>query len=73
MGAAVSGNARGAVSLLERGSDGIARWIGDPPAGLDLRAVQDHGWALAARIERAGTAGLTAADLAPRLRRLPRP
>jgi hypothetical protein len=63
------GNARGAVSLLERASDGIARWVGDPPAGLDLRGLQEHGFALAARIERAGSAeGITAEDLRPALR-----
>ncbi|MEK6440137.1 DUF309 domain-containing protein [Pseudonocardia sp. T1-2H] len=62
------GNSRGAVSLLERGADGIARWVGDAPAGLDLPGLQRHGFALAERIERSGTGSLTAADLAPALR-----
>ncbi|MCW0211930.1 MAG: DUF309 domain-containing protein [Pseudonocardia sp.] len=62
------GNARGASSLLERGADGIARWVGDAPADLDLRGIQRHGFDLAARIERSGTETLTAADLAPALR-----
>ncbi|WP_344428409.1 DUF309 domain-containing protein [Pseudonocardia ailaonensis] len=62
------GNARGASSLLERGADGISRWIGDTPAGLDLRGIQAHGFALAERIEREGAGAVTEADLRPRLR-----
>jgi uncharacterized protein len=62
------GNARGAVSLLERAGDGIARWIGDPPAGLDLRTLQAHAFALAQRIEREGIQSVTPADLHPTLR-----
>lgn len=63
------GNARGAVALLERAADGIARWIGEPPAALDLRALQDHAFALAAQIERDGLATLTEPDLRPPLTR----
>jgi hypothetical protein len=62
------GNSRGAMSLLERGADGIARWVGDAPAGLDLPGIQQYGFALAECIERSGTGSLTAADLAPALR-----
>ena len=62
------GNSRGAVSLLERGADGIAGWVADAPADLDLPGLQQHGLALAERIEREGTGSLTAADLAPTLR-----
>jgi hypothetical protein len=62
------GNTRGAVSLLERGADGIARWVGDAPAGLDLPGIQQHGFALAERIEREGAETVTDADLAPALR-----
>lgn len=60
------GNARGAVALLRRGRDHLLRWVGEPPAGLDVPAVVAHADALAATIERDGAA--TGADLRPRLR-----
>ncbi|GAA4552295.1 DUF309 domain-containing protein [Pseudonocardia xishanensis] len=62
------GNARGAVSLLERAGDGMARWIGDPPADLDVRGLQEHAFHLAATIEHDGIDTVSADDLAPRLR-----
>jgi uncharacterized protein len=62
------GNARGAVSLLERAGDGIARWIGDPPAGLDVRTLQTHAFTLAARIELEGIGSVSERDLRPTLR-----
>jgi len=52
------GNARGAVSLLDRGADHLGRWVGDPPAGLALGAVLAAADTLARRIERDGTAGV---------------
>jgi len=63
------GNARGAVSLLERAADNIARWIGDPPAELDVRGLQHHAFRLAARIEQEGIEAMTEDDLRPTLRR----
>ncbi len=62
------GNARGAVALLNRAADGIGRWIGPPPAALDLDGVRTQAEELAGRIERAGVAGLTDRDLHVRLR-----
>jgi uncharacterized protein len=60
------GNARGAVALLDRAADGIRRWVGTPPAGLDLVGVAGWADALARRIDRDGLTGT--ADLRPRLR-----
>ncbi|MFC4949648.1 DUF309 domain-containing protein [Pseudonocardia sp. GCM10023141] len=60
------GNARGAVSLLERAADGLRRWAGDYPAGVDGVAVANAADALVARIADGGT--LDAADLRVRLR-----
>ncbi|ANY10496.1 DUF309 domain-containing protein [Pseudonocardia sp. HH130630-07] len=66
------GNARGAVSLLRRGTEGIRLWrVMDtaPPAGLDLDALVTHGDALADDIERDGVHRATdAGRLSPRLR-----
>lgn len=50
------GNARGAVALLDRGADGLRRWVGTPPADLDVTGVADHADALARRIEGGGHA-----------------
>ncbi|GEL18054.1 DUF309 domain-containing protein [Pseudonocardia asaccharolytica] len=63
------GNTRGAVALLDRSADGVARWIGDPPAGLDLDGLIRHATALAERIETSGADVVVEADLRPRLRR----
>lgn len=62
------GNARGAVSLLERAGDGIARWIGEPPADLDVRGLQHHAFSLAQRIELEGIESVSEQDLRPTLR-----
>ncbi|MEQ3549991.1 DUF309 domain-containing protein [Pseudonocardia nematodicida] len=65
------GNARGAVSLLRRGADGIAHWRVDGvpvPAGLDLDAAAAHAEALADDVERDGPAAATPGRLRPRLR-----
>jgi uncharacterized protein len=66
------GNARGAVALLDRAADGLGRWAGPVPAGVDLDAVRAHAEALARRIERSGLAGLTDTDLRVPLRGEPR-
>lgn len=66
------GNARGAVALLERGGDGLARWIGRAPAGVDVEGLAAWAGALAERIHREGLDGIEAAAVRPRLRR-PRP
>jgi uncharacterized protein len=62
------GNAKGAAALLERAADRIAAWAAPAPAGLDLPALSAHADALARRIARDGLAGLSEADLRPRLR-----
>jgi hypothetical protein len=68
------GNARGAVALLRRA---VGRLDGYPagggkagggPHGIDVPAVTRAAGELAARIERDGLGGVTAADLRPRLR-----
>jgi hypothetical protein len=63
------GNARGAVALLDRSADGIRRWVGVPPAGLDLVGLAAWADALAQRVDRDGTDAPAANDLRPRLRR----
>jgi uncharacterized protein len=63
------GNARGAVALLDRSADGIRRWVGAPPAGLDLVGLAGWADALARRIDRDGLDGAAPTDLRPRLRR----
>jgi uncharacterized protein len=62
------GNARGATALLERAADGLRRWVGVPPAGLDLVGLADRAEALARRVARHGVEDVDAADLRPRLR-----
>lgn len=62
------GNARGAVALLNRSSDGLGQWAGPAPAGVDLDVVRAHADALVRRIEGSGLDGLTDADLRVRLR-----
>jgi hypothetical protein len=63
------GNARGAVALLDRSADGIRRWVGVPPAGLDLVGLA--GWAdgLAQQVGRDGVEAPSDDDRRPRLRR----
>jgi hypothetical protein len=62
------GNGRGAVALLDRSADGIRRWVGVPPAGLDLVGLAGWADALAQRIGRDGVGVVAPADLRPRLR-----
>jgi uncharacterized protein len=64
------GNARGAVALLDRAADTLGRWTGPAPTSVDLDLVRTYAEHLARRIERSGLAGLTAADLRPRMRTL---
>ncbi|WP_214405234.1 DUF309 domain-containing protein [Pseudonocardia lacus] len=63
------GNARGAAALLERSADGLRRWVGVPPAGLDLVGLAQRAEALARRVGLHGVDAVPAADLRPRLRR----
>ncbi|HVL84426.1 MAG TPA: DUF309 domain-containing protein [Pseudonocardia sp.] len=63
------GNARGAVALLRRGADGVERWVGEPPAGLDLPGLVRHAADVAGRIEAGGTGAVAPGELRPRLRR----
>lgn len=60
------GNSRGAVALLRRGADHLRRWVGRPPADLDVPGIAAHADVLAARIER--DAAVPPTDLRPRLR-----
>jgi hypothetical protein len=62
------GNPRGAVALLRRAVDGLGRWVGPAPAGVDLDGVRAHADELARRIEGSGLGDLTATDLRIRLR-----
>ncbi len=62
------GNARGAVALLTRAADGLGRRVGPVPAGLDPDGLRRRAEELARRIDERGLAGLTDADLRPRLR-----
>jgi hypothetical protein len=69
---AYRGNARGAVSLLRRGTQRVRSFhsaVPDPdrPYGMDLDGFLAAAEALADRIESGGLAGITAADLQPRL------
>ncbi|MDQ4115877.1 MAG: DUF309 domain-containing protein [Actinomycetota bacterium] len=66
------GNTRGAVSLLDRGAEGVRAWrVGASvpvPAGLDLDAVCRHADALAAEVGRTPDTGAPDESLRPRLR-----
>lgn len=62
------GNGRGAAALLDRSADGIRRWVGTPPAGLDLVGLAGRAELLARRIAADGVHAPTADDLRPRLR-----
>lgn len=69
------GNARGAVSLLRRGVQGMAEWEASAtvpvPVRLDLPGLGRHAAALADRVERDGVSTMSPADLAPLLRGRP--
>jgi hypothetical protein len=62
------GNARGAVALLDRAADGLRRWTGPAPAGIDLDALAGRAEDLARRIGTAGLVDLTETDLHLQLR-----
>jgi predicted metal-dependent hydrolase len=62
------GNAVGAVSLLDRAAERVGAWAAPAPAGVDIAGLSAWADALARRIERAGLADLSDADLRPRLR-----
>lgn len=62
------GNQVGAVALLRRGADAVARHVGEDH-GVDVSAVVTSCTALAERIERDGVGAVSADDLALRLRR----
>lgn len=66
------GNVRGAVALLRRGAEGVERWVGEAPAGLEPAALAAHAAELARRLEKSGCTGLDAGDLRLRLRPTPR-
>ncbi|MGO8955969.1 MAG: DUF309 domain-containing protein [Streptosporangiaceae bacterium] len=61
------GNARGAVALLRRGRDRLARYPAPGPHEVDITAITARCDELAVRIERAGLAGVTEASLQLRL------
>jgi predicted metal-dependent hydrolase len=63
------GNARGAVSLLDRAAEHLRDRDGPVPAGIDVDGLRTHAGLLARRIEATGTEGLADSDLRPRLRR----
>jgi uncharacterized protein len=66
------GNAVGAAALLRRGAGRLRGYLpaegSHGPHGVDVRGVAGAAGDLADRIERDGLAGLTPADLRPRLR-----
>ena len=66
------GNARGAVSLLDRGAEGVRAWrVGatvPAPAGLDLDAICRYADELAEQIGRSPDGAVPADRLSPRLR-----
>jgi uncharacterized membrane-anchored protein len=61
------GNARGAVALLRRGSQGVSGCSGTARHGIDAAGLARSAAAVALRIEREGLTGLTPADLMLRL------
>lgn len=48
------GNSRGAVALLDRGADGLRRWVGTPPTDVDAATVATHADTLARLVEAGG-------------------
>jgi hypothetical protein len=62
------GNARGAVSLLDRAAEHLNTYCGPVPAGLAVAGTAVWATALARRIEHEGMADVGPADLRPRLR-----
>jgi hypothetical protein len=62
------GNARGAVALLRRGGQRVARYAGSPPHGIEAAAVARSAARLADQIERDGLATAAPATLRVSLR-----
>jgi hypothetical protein len=62
------GNSRGAVALLNRAADGLRRWAGPVPTGIDLNRLSTRAEMLARRIETLGLAALAETDLHLQLR-----
>jgi uncharacterized protein len=62
------GNARGAVALLRRGSQGVGGFTGSDSHGIDVPGLAEGAASLATRIERDGLAAIDPADLRLRLR-----
>jgi hypothetical protein len=60
---ALRGNARGAASLLRRGTDRLAGYPGTGPHGIDVAGLRLSCAELAARIERSGVGRLGPDDL----------
>jgi len=63
------GNQVGAVRLLRRAADRVEGYAAEPPYGINAAGLVEWTRALAARIERHGLAGISAADLVPQLLR----
>ncbi len=61
------GNARGAATLLRRGSARLDPYLGTAPHGIDVAGVAAQASELAAKIEQHGPASLTPAELRLRL------
>jgi uncharacterized protein len=55
---ALRGNARGAATLLRRGSERIAAYAGTGPHGIDVDGLTRQAREIASRIEERGLAGL---------------
>jgi len=61
------GNARGAATLLRRGSARLDAYLGTVPHGIDVAGVTAQATELAANVEQHGTASLAPAELRLRL------
>lgn len=62
------GNPVGAAQLLRRAADRIAAYADEPPHEVDADGLGTWARTLAARVEADGLAGMTPAELTPRLR-----
>ena len=63
------GNPAGAVALLRRGGQRVARYAAAPPHGIDAAGVARYADSLAGRIEREGLTALAGELTGPRLAR----
>jgi len=66
------GNARGAITLLRRGSSRLDGYAGTSPHGIDVDGVLVRAGELASELERAGIAELQPDDLRIQLSAFPR-